>query len=54
VARPIANWWGVRGAFAGLFAVPVGFLVVIGVSLFTAAPSEDVQRFVKGLRERTV
>lgn len=53
-ARPIANWWGVRGAFAGLFAVPVGFLVVIGVSLFTAAPSEDVQRFVRGLRERTV
>jgi cation/acetate symporter len=53
-ARPIANWWGVRGAFAGLFAVPVGFLVMIGVSLFTAAPSEDVQRFVKGLRERTV
>ncbi len=41
-------------AFAGLFAVPVGFLVMIGVSLFTAAPSEDVQRFVRGLRERTV
>ncbi len=53
-ARPIANWWGVRGAFAGLFAVPVGFLVMIGVSLFTAAPSTDVQRFVAGLRERTV
>ena len=53
-ARPIANWWGVRGAFAGLFAVPIGFLVMIGVSLFTAAPSADVQRLVKSLRERTV
>jgi len=53
-ARPIANWWGVRGAFAGLFAVPIGFIVMIGVSLFTAAPSEDVQRFIRGLRERTV
>lgn len=52
--RAIANWWGVQGTFASLFAVPIGFLVMIGVSLFTAAPSEDVQRFVKGLRERTV
>lgn len=51
--RPIANWWGVHGAFAGLFAVPIGFLVMIGVSLFTRAPSDDVQRFVKGLRART-
>ena len=51
--HPIANWWGVRWAFAGLFAVPVGFLVMIGVSLVTRAPSEDVQRFVNGLRERT-
>jgi len=51
--RPIANWWGVGGAFAGLFAVPVGFLVTIGVSLFTRVPSEDVQRFVSGLRERS-
>ncbi len=51
--HPIANWWGVRWAFAGLFAVPVGFLVMIGVSLVTRAPSEDVQRFVNELRERT-
>jgi cation/acetate symporter len=53
VVRPIANWFGVRGAFAGLFAVPVGFLVMVGVSLFTRAPSEDVRRFVDGLRIRT-
>jgi cation/acetate symporter len=46
----VANWWGLRGVFAGLFAVPVGFLVIIAVSLFTRAPSEDEQRFVKGLR----
>jgi len=50
--RPIANWWGVGGAFAGLFAVPVGFVVMIGVSLFTRAPSQDVKRFVDGLRTR--
>jgi cation/acetate symporter len=52
--RPIANWLGVRGTFAGLFAVPVGFLVMIGVSLATRAPSEDTRRFVDGLRVRTV
>ena len=49
-ALAVANWWGLHGVFAGLFAVPVGFIVIIGVSLFTRAPSDDVQRFVKGLR----
>jgi len=51
--RPMTNWLGVRGAFAGLFAVPVGFLVMIVVSVFTRAPSQDVRRLVDGLRART-
>jgi cation/acetate symporter len=50
-ARAVANWWGVNRDFAALFAVPVGFLVSIAVSLFTAAPSHDVQRFVEELRK---
>jgi cation/acetate symporter len=50
--RPIANWLGVHGTLAGVFAVPVGFLVMIVVSLFTHAPSKEVQRFVKTLRVR--
>ena len=49
-ARAVANWWGVARAFAALFAVPVGFLVTIGVSLFTTAPSRNVQSFVEELR----
>jgi cation/acetate symporter len=49
-ARAVANWWGVSRDFAALFAVPVGFLVTIGVSLFTTAPSRDVQSFVEELR----
>jgi cation/acetate symporter len=53
VARDVANWWGVRGVYAGVFGAPIGFLVTLGVSLFTRAPSEDVQRFVRDLRERT-
>jgi cation/acetate symporter len=53
MAHGIANWWGVRGAFAALFAVPVGFAVMIAVSLLTPAPSRDAQRFIRSLRERT-
>ena len=49
--RAIANWWGVSGIFAGMFGVPVGLVVSIAVSLFTAAPSKDVQSFVEDLRK---
>jgi cation/acetate symporter len=48
-AGSLANWGGVSGVCAALFAVPVGFLVTIVVSLFTPAPSADVQRFVEEL-----
>jgi cation/acetate symporter len=54
VAQSVANWWGVNGMFASLFAVPVGFVVTIAVSLFTQAPSADVQSFVKELRQPAV
>jgi cation/acetate symporter len=50
-ARAIANWGGVSRDFAAVFAVPIGFLVIIGVSLFTPAPSRDVQSFVEDLRK---
>ncbi|MGZ8415605.1 MAG: sodium:solute symporter family transporter [Methyloceanibacter sp.] len=50
-ARGVANWGGVKSEFAALFAVPVGFLVMIGVSLFTPAPSREVQSFVEDLRK---
>ena len=48
--RALANWWGVDGAAAGLFGVPVGFAVTIAVSLLKDAPSRDVQNFVAELR----
>jgi cation/acetate symporter len=50
-ARAVANWWGIKRDFAALFAVPVGFLVMIGASLFTPAPSREVQSFVEDLRK---
>jgi cation/acetate symporter len=49
--RAIANWWGVKGAFAGVFGAPVSAIVTIAVSLFTPAPSEDVRSFVEELRK---
>jgi len=52
-ARGIANWWGISRAFAAIFAVPSGFLVTIGASLFTAAPSADMQSFVEDLGKPT-
>jgi cation/acetate symporter len=53
-ARAVANWGGISRDFAALFAVPVGTLVMIGASLFTPAPSPDVQSFVEGLRKPSV
>jgi cation/acetate symporter len=50
-ARAVANWGGVKKDFAALFAVPVGFLVMVGVSLFTPAPAREVQSFVEELRK---
>jgi cation/acetate symporter len=50
-ARPLANWGGVSRDFAGVFAVPIGLITMIGVSLFTPAPSRDVQSFVEELRK---
>jgi cation/acetate symporter len=51
VARPLANWWGVGHEFAAVFAVPVGFLTMLCVSLFTPAPSREVQSLVEDLRK---
>lgn len=52
--RPIANWLGVHGSLAGVFAVPVGFLVAFLVGLFAPAPSARRQRFFDTLRAKTV
>jgi cation/acetate symporter len=50
-AMQMANWGGVKSEFAALFAVPIGFLVTVGASLFTPAPSREVQSFVEDLRK---
>jgi cation/acetate symporter len=49
-AQTIASWWGVRNISAALFGLPLGFLSIWIVSLFTAAPSKEVQDMVDATR----
>ena len=52
VTSPIADnlWWGIQPISAGLFGVPVGFAVIIIVSLLTAPPRRDTQELVEHVR----
>ena len=49
-ALQLANWAGVKRDFAALFAVPIGFVVMIGVSLFTPQPGTQEHGLVERLR----
>jgi cation/acetate symporter len=44
------TWWGILPISAGVFGVPLGFLVIVVVSLLTAAPKADVQELVEHVR----
>jgi cation/acetate symporter len=52
VSTPIAQniWWDIQPISAGLFGVPLGFLVIIIVSLITPAPSRETQELVEHVR----
>jgi cation/acetate symporter len=52
VTSPIADniWWGIQPISAGLFGVPIGFAVIIIVSLLTPAPRQDTQELVEHVR----
>ncbi len=52
VTSPIADnmWFGINPISAGVFGVPLGFAVIIIVSLFTAAPSKKVQELIDHVR----
>jgi cation/acetate symporter len=42
--------WGVKNISAGIFGIPVAFIVTYVVSMITAAPSAEMQAFVRELR----
>ena len=44
------SWFGVAPISAGIFGVPVAFITIYVVSLFTKPPSEEMQDFVDKLR----
>jgi len=50
VTSPIELWFGIQPISAGVFGVPLGFAVIILVSLVTPAPSRKVQQLVEHVR----
>ena len=50
VTRPIELWWGIQPISAGVFGVPVGFAVIIFVSLITRRPDSAARDLVEFVR----
>ena len=50
VTSPIELWFGILPISAGVFGVPIGFAVIIIVSLITPAPKQEVQELVEHVR----
>jgi cation/acetate symporter len=53
LSHPMANrvgWFSVSNISAGLFGLPVGFIVMYVVSLMTPAPSSELQKFIDEVR----
>jgi cation/acetate symporter len=50
VTQPIDLWWGIQPISAGIFGVPLGFAVIILVSLITPAPNKETQELVEHVR----
>jgi cation/acetate symporter len=50
VDSPVDLWFGILPISAGVFGVPLGFAVIIVVSLFTPAPSKETQELVENVR----
>ena len=50
ITSPVQLWWDIHPVSAGVFGVPVGFAVIILVSLLTPPPQPMTYRLVDGLR----
>ena len=50
VTSPIELWWGIQPISAGMFGVPLGFAVIIIVSLLTPPPKKETQELVEHVR----
>ncbi len=52
VTKPMSEaiWWGISPISAGLWGIPLGFAVIIVVSLLTPAPDQETQALVEHVR----
>lgn len=50
VTSPVDLWFGIQPISAGVFGVPLGFAVIILVSLVTPAPDKKTQELVEHVR----
>jgi cation/acetate symporter len=50
VTSPVDLWYGIQPIAAGVFGVPLGFLVILLVSLVTKAPDKETQDLVEHVR----
>ncbi len=50
VTSPVELWFGILPISAGVFGVPLGFAVIILVSLVTPAPNKQIQELVEHVR----
>ncbi|WP_295645656.1 VC_2705 family sodium/solute symporter [uncultured Methylibium sp.] len=50
ITEPVSLWFGIQPISAATFGVPVGFAVIILVSLFTPAPNKKVQELIEHVR----
>ncbi len=52
VTTPVKDmtWWDIEPISAGIFGVPIGFAVIIIVSLLTPAPDQKTQEFIEQVR----
>jgi cation/acetate symporter len=50
VTSPVELWWGIQPISAGVFGVPVGFAVIVLLSLVTPEPSRKIQQLVEHVR----
>ena len=54
VTSPVELWYGILPISAGVFGVPLGFALIIGVSLLTPAPRKEIQDLVDHVRYPTL
>ncbi len=54
VTSPVELWYGILPISAGVFGVPLGFALIIAVSLLTPPPRKDIQELVDHVRYPTL